>query len=186
MEYTMQPLIKALLFIFGVAIAQMALAQAPLTKPTPNQCVKQFLASVTMPDGKVAKIRMNEGEMATITLVKEGRGIGITPFTSTKKGADVGLRIANLVIGVDQQESATHAATVYVQHDGEATYDHQGMGFKIQMLPLEQHVNPVAPCGDTAGLVRCCVTCGSTTVCGQVVDHDCGSCCNNCLVGGAG
>jgi hypothetical protein len=182
----MQPLIKAFLFLCSLAIAQMAIAQAPLTKPASGQCVKQFWASVTMPDGKIAKIKMNEGEMATITLFKEGRGIGITPFTSTRKGADVGLRIANLVIGVDQQEIATHAATVYVAEQGEATYEHQGMGFKIQMLPTEHYADPVAPCGGTAGLTRCCVTCGSTTVCGEEVQHDCGSCCNNCLIGGAG
>ncbi len=83
---------------------------------------------------------------------KAVRGIGITPFTGTRKGAEVGLRIANLEAGSEQQEIATHAATVYVQRDGEATYDHQGMGFKIQMLPLDQHVDPsAARCGNEPG-----------------------------------
>jgi hypothetical protein len=148
----MQILIKAFLFLSGLAIAQVALADAALDKAAANQCVKQYWASVTMPDGKVAKVKMREGEMATITLVKEGRGIGITPFTGTRKGAEVGLRIANLESGSEQQEIATHAATVYVQRDGEATYDHQGMGFKIQMLPLDQHLDPsAARCGNEPG-----------------------------------
>lgn len=35
--------------------------------------------------------------------------------------------------------------------------------------------DPTLQSGDT-----CCVTCGSTTVCAEVVIHDCGSCCGVC------
>lgn len=132
-------LIKNLLLGLGLfAMTQFCVAQtsvAPNILPTQQQCTKVYWAKITLPDGTSARIKTREGEMGTITVTPDGRGIGITPSALATKPGRVRLQISNITTAADKQMAAAHSAFVLVDEQGEATYEHGNLTFKIEMLP---------------------------------------------------
>jgi hypothetical protein len=177
-------LLSNLLLGLGLlAMTQFCVAQtsaAPNILPTQQHCAKVYWAKITLPDGTSARIKTREGEMGTITFSPEGRGIGITPSTLDTRPGRVRLQISNITAAADKQTVATHGAFVLVEEQGEATYAHGDLNFKIEMLPAAPTKSSDKPCNANELTGKCCVKCDNTTACGIEVQMDCGSCCSDC------
>jgi hypothetical protein len=139
---------NSLLGLGLIAMSPFCLAQTPVTANIQGtqQCVKVYGAKVTLPDGTNARVKTRNGEMATITVTPDGRGIGITPSTLDTKPGLVRLEIFNITTDADKKPVAVHAAFVKVAEQGEATYAQGNLSFKIEMLPAAPAISGDKQC----------------------------------------
>lgn len=132
-------LFKGVLLLIGsIGIGQIALGHDAQGHDKPDMTIESghnWVAKITLPDGNIARIKMREGEMATLTFGADGRGIGITPVPAESKKARVSLHVFNLSVGPDKQGIFEQGAVIHIGDESEASYANGDMTFKIEILP---------------------------------------------------
>jgi hypothetical protein len=100
---------------------------------------KTYASKVTLPDGSVVRIRMNAGEMATVTVTPDGRGIGFIAVPAPSKSGQINVQIFNLSPAILQQKNVLPATVIKIAEQDEMSFTHEGMSYKIEIQPSLQN-----------------------------------------------
>jgi hypothetical protein len=149
---------------------------------------RTVLFEVTMPSGKVAKLRAKEGGMAKIGDLDQGYAYALVPIIK-----DVPQRVATFTVfrlSQDKQGNESVQQLEQIEVDAAAPIaTNSEPNLKLKVLNIEQAPQSSSGLSESeqkpsrrltfANGKDCCLRCGTIWACGICVVMDCGCCCDS-------